>query len=251
MRSIHRSLFHRRDPCIPSAASTRLYLCLTAFARQSGYNSIVNGFRTARRVSLLGFAFTCLAFAASPATYQLPARSSGAPGWVLADLDGDRIADMAAAGPGLRDGRGYIHQVNIDLTGSQSTSFTVRGDSPSIRLTFRDIDGDHDRDLIVFEPSSVMPIGVWLNDGAGHFTEGKVADYLSRLGTPDTRSFAGHRTTKEAFASLHDDRTPSGFYSTTAYSHFDSAGDVAAGTLLVITRILPGGFGPRGPPCSL
>jgi hypothetical protein len=39
------------------------------------------------------------------------------------------------------------------------------------------VDGDRDGDLIVFEPFSSQPIGVWLNDGAGSFHEGRLADF--------------------------------------------------------------------------
>ena len=39
------------------------------------------------------------------------------------------------------------------------------------------MDGDNDGDLVVFEPLSSQPIGVWINDGAGSFHEGRLADF--------------------------------------------------------------------------
>ena len=48
----------------------------------------------------------------------------------------------------------------------------MRGADQSILLV-RDVDGDNDRDLLILEPGSRRPVGVWLNDGAGHFTEGE------------------------------------------------------------------------------
>jgi len=44
-------------------------------------------------------------------------------------------------------------------------------------LSSQDVDGDDDGDLVVFEPLSRQPIGVWINDGAGSFHEGRLADF--------------------------------------------------------------------------
>src|SRR6185436_8581239 len=96
--------------------------------------------------------------------------------------NGDRAADMAAAGPGRVDGPGYSREVSISIAGLAKTHFTVRSSSASIRLSVRDIDGDHDRDLVILESWSSKPIGIWLNDGSGHFKEGKLSEYSGKLG---------------------------------------------------------------------
>lgn len=221
---------------------------VTGNLRQFAWNTVS---RIARQALLLSLAASFFVCAASARTYELPANASRAPGWILTDFDGDRRADLAAAGPGLRDGGGYIHQVNIDLTGFQASSFIVRGSSPSIRLSFRDVDGDDDRDLIVFEPWSPLPVGVWLNDGTGHFTEGRVADYLATLGTGDSRSFTSQRPVDEPLASLQDQRSTSEFSFIAAVPRIYFSCAAASGTCPPATSVLISAFGPRGPPLNL
>lgn len=185
-----------------------------------GYNAIVNGFcvhrgvwnmssPVVRRMLLVWLAVTGFAFSAFAGTYRLPANASGTTGWVLTDLDGDRATDLASSDAGRRDAHGYVHKVNIYLTGFKATSFVVRGSSPSIRLSFRDIDGDKDRDLIVLEPWSSLPVGVWLNDGDGHFLEADVATFASRIGKPNSRSFDSRHASNETSANVHDERSSS------------------------------------------
>jgi hypothetical protein len=226
---------------------------------RTGYNSTVNGFRVrqfgfntwsraARRVSAVCLLASCFVFAASARTYQLPANAAESPGWVLTDLDGDRIADLATASLGVRDGRDYVHQIDIELTGFPASSFLMRGSSSSIRLSFRDIDGDDDRDLIVFEPGSVLPLGLWLNDGAGHFTQANVKDYLGALGKPDTRSFDSGRAPTDASAGLQDQRTPSKLSSRATGFRAGPSGNVASGARRYPACIVICGSSPRGPP---
>ena len=136
----------------------------------------------ARRLLLLlaaGGAFQ--AFGAGVSTPELPT-SSGAPsvsGWVLADLNGDRQIDLASASSGLSNEGGYAQEVRVTLGDSQETSFHFQSRGANVELSCRDVDGDHDGDLIVFEPLSNQPISVWLNDGAGSFHEAPLAKFLA------------------------------------------------------------------------
>jgi hypothetical protein len=57
-----------------------------------------------------------------------------------------------------------------------------------IELSSRDVDGDQDRDLVILEPVSRKPIGVWINDGAGVFHEGNLADFQALLGRGSSSS---------------------------------------------------------------
>jgi len=185
------------------------------------------------------------------ATYRLPANAAETVGWVLTDLDGDRAVDLASSDTGRRDARGYVHNVNIHLTGFKETSFVVRGSTPSIRLSFRDVDGDQDRDLIVLEPWSSRPVGLWLNDGDGHFLEADVTAFASRIGKPDSRSFESRRVTNEIPANVHDQRSSSEYSPGFAavLEHFSS--DAPLNSFRFISAISPDGFGPRGPPRTL
>jgi hypothetical protein len=108
-----------------------------------------------------------------PSAIDSPAVS----GWVLADLNGDQHADLATALPGRHDATGYTQEVRIRLGAFQQTSFHFQSRGATVELSSLDVDGDHDGDLIIFEPLSSQPIGVWLNDGAGSFHEGRLADF--------------------------------------------------------------------------
>jgi hypothetical protein len=103
-------------------------------------------------------------------------------GWVLSDLNGDQTADLATARSGHHEARGYAQEVRITLGISQDTSFRFFSPGAKIELSSRDVDGDKDRDLVILEPVSRVPIGVWINDGAGLFHEGNLADFEALLG---------------------------------------------------------------------
>lgn len=102
--------------------------------------------------------------------------------WAIADLDGDQKADLVTAGPGRHDAQGYSHDVGIRFAGSpEEGSFTFRGRSANVRVSIRDLDGDRDGDIVILEGSSPKAVGVWLNDGSGHFHEEDVASFRTAL----------------------------------------------------------------------
>ena len=108
-----------------------------------------------------------------PSALDSPAVS----GWVLADLNGDQTADLATARSGRHDAKGYAQEVRVTLGAFQQTSFHFLSQGATVELSSQDVDGDDDGDLVVFEPLSTQPIGVWINDGAGSFHEGRLADF--------------------------------------------------------------------------
>ncbi|HEV8415882.1 MAG TPA: hypothetical protein VGQ49_19985 [Bryobacteraceae bacterium] len=112
-------------------------------------------------------------------THDLPSAldSPAVSGWVLADLNGDQNVDLATARSGRHDASGYAQEVRVTLGAFQQTSFHFLSPGATVELSSQDVDGDDDGDLIVFEPLSSQPIGVWINDGAGTFHEGRLADF--------------------------------------------------------------------------
>ena len=125
------------------------------------------------RILLLAVTAGGLSFAAS--TPDLPGVMDS--GWVMADLNGDHHLDVATARSALRGAAGYSQEVRVTLGASQQTSFRFDSSSSIVELSSQDVDGDHDGDLVAFEPLSSQPIAVWLNDGAGSFHEGHLADF--------------------------------------------------------------------------
>jgi len=127
------------------------------------------------RLLLLALAGSGLAAAAHdlPSPLESPAVS----GWVFADLNGDQNVDLATARSGGHDANGYTQEVRVTLGASHQTSFHFLSPGATVELSSQDVDGDHDGDLVVFEPLSRQPIGVWINDGAGSFHEGRLADF--------------------------------------------------------------------------
>ena len=101
----------------------------------------------------------------------------GVSGWVLADLDGDHNVDLATARSGPHESNGYSQEVRITLGALQQTTFRFLSPGATVELSSQDVDGDDDGDLVIFEPLSSQPIGVWLNDGRGSFHEGRLADF--------------------------------------------------------------------------
>jgi hypothetical protein len=100
---------------------------------------------------------------------------------VLADLDGDSQIDVVTSRAERLAGHEYSHEVSLKLSGSPATSFTFRDRHASVQLNSRDIDGDHDRDIIIREAGTSEPLAVWLNDGSGHFLQGDLEHFRAAL----------------------------------------------------------------------
>jgi hypothetical protein len=68
----------------------------------------------------------------------------------------------------------------IELTLSSRvgpSSFTVSAEEGGLRIIPRDVDGDGDLDLVITSARSFTPVGVWINDGHGGFTQGDATAY--------------------------------------------------------------------------
>jgi hypothetical protein len=113
-----------------------------------------------------------------------PARSLGHSSFAVADFDGDSRPDIAITKMEAR-GAGYVYWLELDLsteresqspfdrTGLPVVTSTIFG----LHLTPRDVDGDHDLDIVVTAGLARQPVAVWINDGQGRFEEGDLAAY--------------------------------------------------------------------------
>jgi len=111
--------------------------------------------------------------------FSLPSPSVSS--WVLGDFDGDSQMDVVTSRAERLSGHEYSHEVSLKLSGSPSTSFTFRDHYPSVELNSLDVDGDHDRDIIIRETGTSEPLAVWLNDGSGHFLQGDLEHFRAVL----------------------------------------------------------------------
>lgn len=130
-------------------------------------------------------------------------------GWALSDFDGDHEIDFATAGSKRSDGPGFAYDVQIELGANRLVSFTLHSLSATVQLSAQDVDGDHDRDIVILGTALLEPVGVWLNDGSGHFHEGEIAKFRDALARRNPESFKPPAPTlKLAFAVPEQRFTP-------------------------------------------
>jgi len=127
------------------------------------------------RVQLLAAACSALASGGIVAAGQSPAlpgpfETYGGTAWTVADFDGDGHPDILTARPELA-GAGFRHRIEIQLSSGagRTVSFAVEGVQPGLQVAARDVDGDHEIDLVFTTAVSHQPVGVWINNGAGVF----------------------------------------------------------------------------------
>lgn len=190
--------------------------------------------------------------AAAPSPFQTqPAGAS----WTLGDFDGDGLADLLTSSIESLGPSGYGHRIQI-RSGSGAAigaSFQIFGSTPGLTLLARDIDGDRDLDLIVANSYSNRPIGVWINDGHGVFTQAGESSYSSSIWiSPDSSFTTPGAAPRRTLSCVHERRPPAAVL---AFSSSSSAPAPSARPVplprLVRPRPLLGPFSPRAPPTSL
>jgi hypothetical protein len=104
-------------------------------------------------------------------------------------LDGDRRPDLVQC-----ETEGTSCQITIWLTArNELVHLGMHGMPRDMDLSAVDIDRDNDRDLVIARPGGLVPVAVWLNDGAGHFTEADPRRYAVP-DAPTTRDGSIHET---------------------------------------------------------
>jgi hypothetical protein len=114
----------------------------------------------------------------------LPLRSLEHGGWAVADFDGDSRPDMAITKMEAQ-GAGYVYWLELDLSTRRAGDSAqqlpglpvITSSMFGLHLTPRDVDGDHDLDIVVTIGFARQPVAVWINDGQGGFEEGDLAAY--------------------------------------------------------------------------
>ena len=204
-------------------------------------------------VFLLAFAAPWASLA-QPRPASIPTPSAGA-SWTLGDFDGDGLADLLTSSIETLGPSGYGHRIQI-RSGSGAAigaSFQVFGSTPGLTLLARDIDGDHDLDLIVTNSYSNRPIGIWINDGHGVFTQAGESSYSASIWISPAASFTTPGAApRRTLSCVHERRPPAAVlaFSSSFYAPVPSARPVPLPDL-VRPRPLLGPFSPRAPPALL
>jgi hypothetical protein len=99
----------------------------------------------------------------------------------IADFDADGAPDVAIADRTTRGGSRYNIEVHFSRGWTQTVSFvSTKG---ALSITAFDVDNDHDAYLIVTPVLSHEVVGIWVNDGVGHFDAGNSESFASVAGT--------------------------------------------------------------------
>lgn len=206
--------------------------------------------RTLLSFLTIAFAGSLAAQAAAPAP-ALP-RSTGpfsARSWVIADFNGDGQPDLLTSTLD-RWGAGCCHRVDlrIGVETQVYSSFHV-SDRGGLNLFAWDVDGDHDLDLIVTNVFSNAPVGVWLNDGAGGFTETPSSAYSAAIWHSFEVSLCSTPPTTNELCALQEERPPAA-----SWSDFPGADapnvtrQSIVGPERAVSRLFIAPVAPRAPP---
>jgi hypothetical protein len=108
--------------------------------------------------------------AARPHTFRLGTAASPF-GWstAIGDLNADGRPDYAVADRVGRRASGAAYELELTLGGIDSRSVWFEAPDEALAVTLRDVDHDHDLDVVVTALPSRAVVHIWLNDGHGRF----------------------------------------------------------------------------------
>jgi len=135
---------------------------------------------------------------ASAAAPQQPAFRLGTAarpfGWATAigDFNDDGTPDVVVADHVGRRADRYAYRLEFSLSGAAPADVFFESTADALTITTVDIDHDNDLDIVAGRPMNGGTVGVWLNDGRGHFTAADVRRFPSAIGAHQ-RIEAGNR----------------------------------------------------------
>lgn len=100
--------------------------------------------------------------------------------FVFADLDGDRIPDLALVETQRQRWTNTDYAIRVRLSAGAESAIGVIGPSGGLRVAVRDVNGDSNLDLIVTAELDAGFIKVLLNDGHGNFSVVAPTDFLRK-----------------------------------------------------------------------
>ena len=106
-------------------------------------------------------------------------------GWAttLGDFNTDGTPDVAVADRIAAWAGGYAYRLEFEVSGQAPDDVTFESQQEAITVSVADVDRDNDLDVIVATPLSGETVGIWLNDGTGHFTAAEAGPRRSKIGS--------------------------------------------------------------------
>ena len=127
-------------------------------------------------------------------------------GGAIADLDGDGRPDLAIVKAEGRSVKGFSYRVELQLSAHPGpSSFKLSAPQGGLHIVPRDVNGDGELDLVITTAWSHSPVGVWINDGHGAFSESKSTSYPTSIWieSPGILSEIPHETFQAAVIESH------------------------------------------------
>jgi hypothetical protein len=189
--------------------------------------------------------------AAGAPTFRLGTAASPF-GWSTAvgDFNADGRPDVIVADRASQWTRGTGYRLDFAISGEPAASLTFQTTEDAIGIRVADVDHDSDLDIVLASATSGQTIGVWLNDGAGHFTRSSIPLPASALLTPRTLD----RRLPDGLLAASDlpSRRSIGQLAARARAPAPSTSQAAFSTFLrpFVSRLVRSGAVPRAPPAS-
>src|SRR5262245_43030665 len=144
-------------------------------------------------------------------------------GWstVIADFNTDGEPDVAVADHIAQHPSGYAYRLEFSISGQAPRNITFESRHEAITIRIADVDGDNDLDILVGTPLSVETVGIWLNDGHGHFTAedpGRLPETIQPLQSFDTTDRVAHFAALDLSPRRTDSAQPAMFQAAAAHS---------------------------------
>jgi hypothetical protein len=155
------------------------------------------GVAAARAVTSADIPASDRATIAPPATSRFRLGDAARPfGWstAIGDFNTDGTLDVAVADHIGRWASEYMYRIELSISGQTSRDVTFESTHDAVSIRLSDVDRDNDLDIVVGVPLSAETVGVWLNDGHGHFTASDMRQLPASLQAQQTvesrRAFA-------------------------------------------------------------
>ena len=105
-------------------------------------------------------------------------------GWstAIGDFNQDGTPDVVVADHVGRRANGYTYRLEFSLSGAAPADVFFESTADALTITTVDIDHDNDLDIVARRPMNGGTVGVWLNDGHGHFTAADIRSFPSAIG---------------------------------------------------------------------